>query len=183
MKNQVTNTLHMFLYLSVWSTHQWMCWSGFITEISSFFFTSHGRTSVPGQSRNNMKTYSRNMMTCTLFLTFYEILGLLWKSEAEARDKEETIWRWRFIRVFQRAYLSMLKTFWLISQNKGSMKITMLLALCFSLTYFKKSAEHRGQCKSMARCNYSLYQNRIWGQMFCSSLFDCFPYCIIAQPG
>lgn len=26
-------------------------------------------------------------MTCTLFLSFYTILGLLWKSEVEAREK------------------------------------------------------------------------------------------------
>lgn len=130
-----------------------------------------------------MTTHCRTEMRCTVCVfspSYYKILWLLWKREVAASKKWETIWRWRFIRVLQTDGLSMLQTFWLISQNKGSVKIRFWHCMRFSLTYFKKAAEHRGQCKSCAWCNYILYQNRIWGPMLCSVLFDCFPYCVIA---
>lgn len=97
-----------------------------------------------------MTTHCRTEMRCTVCVfspSYYKILWLLWKREVAAREKWETIWRWRFIRVLQTDGLSMLETFWLISQNKGSVKIRFSHCMRFSLTYFKKAAEHRGQCK------------------------------------
>lgn len=73
-----------------------------------------GPENVPEKNRNHMTTHYRLSMRCTVFHSIYTILWLLWKSEAAAREKWEAIWRWRFIRVFQRAVLSMLETTWLI---------------------------------------------------------------------
>lgn len=84
-------------------------------------------------------------MVCTLFLSFHKILELLWVSHREVGKHSED-------EVF------MLETLWLIFENKSIVKITILLALCSSPTYFKKSGEHRGQWKSSAQCNCWLYQ-------------------------
>lgn len=90
---------------------------------------------------------------------------------------------------FKELRLSVLERFWLIWQNKGSREISPLLTQRLSLADSGRAVEHGGQCKSCAWCNYILYQNRIWGQMFCCSPCDCFcfflkknfsPYCVIA---